>query len=218
LWIEEFRRLGVQVKDFLPANVGWERTWSEKFLSVADGKPLKNLRVTACDKSVKGELMITRYGLEGGAIYSLTRELRSRREIEIDFKPDSTPEGLQSRFRNGSPPRDKIIRTLRLSPAAAALIEEVAHPANLDDWMSAIKRCRVELERPRPVSEAISTAGGVLWNQMTDDLMLHCLPGVFCAGEMIDWEAPTGGYLLQGCFVTGTIAGDGAAKWIAKAR
>jgi uncharacterized flavoprotein (TIGR03862 family) len=217
LWIEEFRRLGVPVKDFLAANVGWERTWSEKFLSVADGKPLKNLRVTAGDKSVKGELMITRYGLEGGAIYSLTRELRSRRGIEIDFKPDSSPESLHCRFRKESVPRDKIIRTLRLSPAAAALIEEVARPANLDDWISATKRCQVELERPRPISEAISTAGGVPWNQMTDDLMLHSLPGVFCAGEMIDWEAPTGGYLLQGCFATGTVAGDGAAKWIAQA-
>jgi len=217
LWIEEFRRLGVHVKDFLPANVGWERTWSQKFLSVADGKPLKNLRVTASDRSVKGELMITRYGLEGGAIYSLTRELRSCREIEIDFKPDSTSEDLQSRFRNGSAPVEKIISTLRLSPAAAALIEEVARPENLDDWVSVVKRCRVELERPRPISEAISTAGGVPWDQMTDDLMLHCLPGVFCAGEMIDWEAPTGGYLLQGCFVTGTIAGNGATKWIAKA-
>jgi uncharacterized flavoprotein (TIGR03862 family) len=217
LWIEEFRRLGVSVKEFLPSNVGWERVWSEKFLSVADGQPLKNLRVTACNKSAKGELMITRYGLEGGAIYALTPELRSRQEIEIDFKPDSTPESLQSRFLNGSSPRDKVISTLRLSPAAAALIEEVARPVNLDDWISSVKRCRVELERARPISEAISSAGGVAWNQMTGDLMLRCLPGVFCAGEMLDWEAPTGGYLLQGCFVTGTIAGEGAAKWIAKA-
>ena len=218
LWIDEFRRLGVRVNDFLPANVGWERKWSEKFLSVADGKPLKNLRVTARDRSVRGELMITRYGLEGGAIYSLTRELRARPEIEIDFKPDTTSEDLQSRLRNGPGSKDEILSTLRLSLAAAAFIEEVARPKNPDDWVSVVKRCRVELERPRPISEAISAAGGVPWDQMNDDLMLRSLPGVFCAGEMIDWEAPTGGYLLQGCFVTGTIAGDGAAKWIANAR
>ncbi len=214
-WIEEFRRLGVGVNEFVPANVGWERTWSEKFLSVADGKPLKNLRVKAFDRSVKGELMITRYGLEGGAIYSLTRELRADRVIEIDFKPDSTPEMLRNRFRDGPVSQEKIVRTLRLSSAAAALIEEVASPQNLEEWIEIVKGCRIELERPRPISEAISTAGGVPWDEMTDDLMLRSLPGIFCAGEMIDWEAPTGGYLLQGCFVTGTIAGDGAAKWIA---
>jgi uncharacterized flavoprotein (TIGR03862 family) len=216
LWIEEFRRLGVNVNDFLPANVGWERAWSEKFLAVADGRPLKNLRVASGGKSVKGELMITRYGLEGGAIYSLTRELRASRKIEIDFKPDCKSEDLRSRFRKGVPSRDKIVRTLRLSPAAVALIEEVARPENLENWVSAAKGCRVDLDRPRPISEAISTAGGVPWDQMTDDLMLRSLPGSFCAGEMIDWEAPTGGYLLQGCFVTGTIAGGAAAKWIAK--
>jgi uncharacterized flavoprotein (TIGR03862 family) len=218
LWIEEFRRLGVPVNDFIPANVGWERAWSRTFLSIADGKPLKNLQVTSCDKSVKGELMITRYGLEGGAVYLLTRELRVCPEISIDFKPDCRPEDLRKRFRNDANSKVQISKTLRLSPAAVALIEEVAHPRSADDWLSLVKRCKVQLGRPRPIAEAISSAGGVPWNQLTDDLMLHSLPGVFCAGEMIDWEAPTGGYLLQGCFVTGTIAGDGAAKWIAKLR
>ena len=218
LWIEEFRRLGVPVNDFIPANVGWERAWSQTFLSIADGKPLKNLQVTSCDKSVKGELMITQYGLEGGAVYLLTRELRVCPEISIDFKPDCRLEDLRKRFRNGAASKVQISKTLRLSPSAVALIEEVARPRSLDDWLSLVKRCKVQLERPRPIAEAISSAGGVPWNQLTDDLMLHSLPGVFCAGEMIDWEAPTGGYLLQGCFVTGTIAGDGAAKWIAKLR
>ena len=111
-----------------------------------------------------------------------------------------------------------MIRTWRLSPATAALIEEIAHPETLSDWILATKRCRIVLERPRPISEAISSAGGVSWDQLTDDLMLRSVPGVYCAGEMIDWEAPTGGYLMQGCFVTGTIAGEGAANWIAKCR
>jgi uncharacterized flavoprotein (TIGR03862 family) len=218
-WIQEFRRLGIPVNDFIPANVGWERAWSQRFLSIADGKPLKNLKVaSSCDNSVKGELMITRYGLEGGAVYSLTRELRICPEIWIDFKPDCRPEDLRKRFRNGAASKVQISKTLRLSPGAVALIEEVAHPRSLDDWLTLVKRCKVQLEHPRPIAEAISSAGGVPWNQLTDDLMLHSLPGVFCAGEMIDWEAPTGGYLLQGCFVTGTIAGDGAAKWIAKLR
>jgi uncharacterized flavoprotein (TIGR03862 family) len=216
LWIEEFRRWGVQVKEFVAANVGWDRSWSESFLSVADGKPLKNLLVTCAERAVKGELMITKYGLEGGALYQLTRELRTCPEIEIDFKPGNTPAELKERLRAGTSVKEQVVRTWRLSPASAALIEEIAHPETLNDWVSAVKRCRVVLDRPRPIAEAISSAGGVPWDQLTDDLMLSSVSGVFCAGEMIDWEAPTGGYLMQGCFVTGTIAGEGAAKWIAK--
>jgi uncharacterized flavoprotein (TIGR03862 family) len=216
LWIDEFRRWGVEVKEFVAANVGWERPWSESFLSIADGKPLKNLLVTCAGREVRGELMITKYGLEGGALYQLTRELRTSPEIEIDFKPGSTPAELKERLRTGEPIREQLARAWRLTPASVALIEEIAHPVTLNDWVSAVKRCHVVLERPRPVAEAISSAGGVLWDELTDDLMLRSVAGVFCAGEMIDWEAPTGGYLMQGCFVTGTIAGEGAAKWIAK--
>jgi uncharacterized flavoprotein (TIGR03862 family) len=216
LWIEEFRRWGVQVKEFVAANVGWERSWSEAFLGIADGKPLKNLLVTCAERAVKGELMVTKYGLEGGALYQLTQELRTSPEIEIDFKPGNTPAELKERLRAGSSIKEQVVRTWRLSPASAALIEEIARPQTLNDWVSAVKRCRIVLERPRPIAEAISSAGGIPWDQLTEDLMLRSVSGVFCAGEMIDWEAPTGGYLMQGCFVTGTIAGEGAAKWIAK--
>jgi uncharacterized flavoprotein (TIGR03862 family) len=216
LWMEEFRRWGIQVKEFVAANVGWERRWSEAFLGIADGKPLKNLLVTCAERAVKGELMVTKYGLEGGALYQLTQELRTCPEIEIDFKPGNTPAELKERLRAGSSIKEQVVRTWRLSPASAALIEEIARPQTLNDWVSAVKRCPVVLERPRPIAEAISSAGGIPWDQLTDDLMLRSVSGVFCAGEMIDWEAPTGGYLMQGCFVTGTIAGEGAAKWIAK--
>jgi len=142
--------------------------------------------------------------------------LRVSQEIEIDFKPGSTASELKQRLLGGVSIKEQVIKTTRLSPASAALIEEITHPASLDDWIAAVKSCRIVLERPRPISEAISSAGGVPWDQLTDDLMLRSVPGIFCAGEMIDWEAPTGGYLMQGCFVTGTIAGEGAAKWIAK--
>ncbi|MBV9129841.1 MAG: TIGR03862 family flavoprotein [Verrucomicrobia bacterium] len=218
LWVEEFRRWGVQVREFVAANVGWERSWSEKFLSVADGKPLKNLLVTCANRAVKGEMMITKYGLEGGALYQLTRELRVAPQIEIDFKPGTTLAELKERLRGGVSIKERLVKACRLSPASAALIEEVAHPQTLGDWVAAVKHCQILLERPRPIAEAISSAGGVSWDQLTDDLMLRAVPGVFCAGEMIDWEAPTGGYLMQGCFATGTIAGEGAAKWIAKGR
>ena len=218
LWVEEFRRLGVPVNGFVPANVGWERVWSDSFLRVADGKPLKNLEVTCSGRTVKGELMVTEYGLEGGALYQLTRELRKCSQIDIDFRPGLSRAQLAERWRDGIDLKEGAIKLWRLSAAAAALIEEATQPQSLNQWMDAVKQCRVVLERPRPIEEAISSAGGVPWDQLTEDLMLRSVPGVFCAGEMIDWEAPTGGYLLQGCFVTATIAGEGAAKWIAKVR
>jgi uncharacterized flavoprotein (TIGR03862 family) len=216
LWVEEFRRLGVPVNEFVAANVGWERPWSESFLNVADGKPLKNLQVTCAGTVVKGELMITKYGLEGGALYQLTRDLRGFPQINVDFKPGSTAIDLRKRLRDGAPIKEEAIKTWRLSAASVALIEEIVRPETLGEWIEAVKNCQITLDRPRPISEAISSAGGVPWEELTDDLMLRSVPGVFCAGEMIDWEAPTGGYLMQGCFVTGTIAGEGAAKWIAK--
>jgi uncharacterized flavoprotein (TIGR03862 family) len=218
LWVEEFRRLGVPVNGFVPANVGWERGWSESFLGVADGKPLKNLEVTCSGRTVKGELMVTKYGLEGGALYQLTRELRKSPRITVDFRPGLSRAQLEERWRNGMDLKEGVIKLWRLSAAAAALIEEMLRPQTLAEWVAAVKCCEIVLERPRPIEEAISSAGGVPWDELTEDLMIRSIPGVFCAGEMIDWEAPTGGYLMQGCFVTGTIAGEGAAKWIAKAR
>ena len=220
LWVEEFRRLGIGVRDFTPSNVGWEYPWSEQFLLIADGKPLKNLEVSCLGKTVAGELMVTEYGLEGGAIYQLTRELRRSPEITIDFKPELSSRELEHRWQSRAPAelKEGVIRLWRLSAVAAALIEEIASPKTASDWIAATKACQIRLRKPRPIEEAISCAGGLSWDELDENLMLRRLAGVFCAGEMIDWEAPTGGYLLQGCFVTGTIAGEGVVKWIANAR
>jgi uncharacterized flavoprotein (TIGR03862 family) len=215
-WAEEFRSMGIQVNDFIASNVGWERQWSKEFLALADGRPLKNLAVTCAGRTVRGELMVTNYGLEGGALYQLSRELRRSQVIEIDFRPDLTVDDLHRRWRKGLSLQEGARKTLRLSAAAFALIHEVAAPSDLSALLSALKCCRVKLDRPRPIDEAISSAGGVAWDELNDELMLRKYPGMFCAGEMIDWDAPTGGYLLQGCFVTGTIAGEGAANWIAR--
>jgi len=215
-WVKEFRRLGVQVNDFIASNVGWERQWSKEFLAVADGKPLKNLAVTCGGRTVRGELIVTNYGLEGGALYQLSRELRRSPAIEIDFRPDLTVSDLHRRWRKDLSLREGAAKALRLSAAAFGLIEEVAAPPDLSAFLSVLKRCQVKLERPRPIDEAISSAGGVAWDELNEELMLRKSPGIFCAGEMIDWDAPTGGYLLQGCFVTGTIAGQGAVNWIAQ--
>jgi uncharacterized flavoprotein (TIGR03862 family) len=215
-WVEGFRGMEIRVNDFVASNVGWECRWSKEFLALADGRPLKNLAVTCAGRTVRGELMVTTYGLEGGALYQLSPELRRSHVIEIDFRPDLTVDDLRRRWRKDLPLREGAIKSLRLSAAAFALVHEVAAPSDLPEFLGVLKRCRIELDRPRPIDEAISSTGGVAWDELNQELMLQKYPGIFCAGEMIDWDAPTGGYLLQGCFVTGTIAGEGAAKWIAQ--
>jgi uncharacterized flavoprotein (TIGR03862 family) len=218
LWIPEFRRRGVKVRDFIPANVGWEKEWSEALLKLAEGKPLKNLSVSCAGHRVKGELVITKYGLEGGALYQVGRELRTAHRIEIDFKPESTEADLLAKWKTGLDLSAGAIKCWKLSPAAVAVIMEVCAPTTVNKLIKAVKKCPIAFVRPRPIEEAISSAGGVPWEELDEDLMLRALPGIFCAGEMIDWEAPTGGYLLQGSFATGTIAGQGVAKWIAQAK
>ena len=189
---------GVRIAPWQPANCGWEVAWPNEFLERAEGAPLKNLTVRAGDQEVSGELLITRYGIEGGAIYRLGSALRAMAQplIEIDLKPQLSSDEVQARLTSDN---------LKLSPVAHALLE--CFPGN------EIKRFQLPLLGPRPVAEAISSAGGIAWEELEEDLMLRKLPGVFAAGEMIDWEAPTGGYLLQGCFSTGTRAGKAAVDF-----
>ena len=215
-WVQQFKKMGIRISPFIASNVGWECEWSPEFLSGAEGKPLKNLAVTCAGRRVRGELLITKYGLEGGALYQLSRELREDSRIEIDFKPDLTDSDLRKKWRNGDNLLESAAKSWRLSPTAIGLIDEMAKPTDLDSLLVGLRRCSVRLNQPRPINEAISSAGGIDWNELDDQLMLRRYPGVFCAGEMIDWDAPTGGYLLQGCFATGKISGEGAVKWIAK--
>jgi uncharacterized flavoprotein (TIGR03862 family) len=215
-WTQQFANMGIQINAFSPSNVGWEYQWSPEFLSVAEGKPLKNLAVSCAGQRVRGELLITKYGLEGGALYQLGRRLKLDSSIQIDFKPDLSDEELQKKWRDGLSLQEGASKYWRLSPAAIALIDEIMKPTDFDSLLAAVRRCNLRLDHPRPIDEAISSAGGVDWTELDDYLMLRQIPGVFCAGEMIDWDAPTGGYLLQGCYATGKIAGEGAAKWIAQ--
>ncbi len=203
---------GIETEPWRPANCGWEVAWPPGLLDRAEGMPLKNLTVTAGAESVSGELLITRYGIEGGAVYRLTPILRAMAEpqLTIDLKPQLTEEKLRARLQSSREPWSK---TLKLSAAATALLESF-FPDEISDPEQLVRRVKafpLTLRRPRPIAEAISSAGGVRWRELDRTLMLRKLPGVFLAGEMIDWEAPTGGYLLQGCFATGTRAGRGAA-------
>lgn len=206
----------VQITPWAPANCGWNVDWPAELLERADGLPLKNLTVSAGRQAISGELLITRYGLEGGAIYRLGPELRAMfpPQIMLDLKPQLTRETIAERLRAMSSDAHWS-KLCKLSPAATALLETL-FPEDCRDTerlATRIKSFPLRLVSPRPIAEAISSAGGVRWAELDEGLMLRRMPGVFVAGEMIDWEAPTGGYLLQGCFSTGTRAGRAAARF-----
>jgi len=212
-WPEILGAHGVEITPWQPANCGWNVDWSPELLALAEGLPLKNLIVRAGEESISGELLVTRHGLEGGAIYRLGRTLRSMPEpsLTLDFKPQLTVEAMRERIANLPP--TEWFRAWKLSKAAIALLE--TKPTNdlsgVERTIALVKTFTIALRDPRPIAEAISSAGGVPWRELDESLMLRRLPGVFVAGEMIDWEAPTGGYLLQGCFATATRAGRAAA-------
>ena len=217
-WVECFATREIECRPLAPANCGWEHAWSAETLALAEGKPLKNIVVSAGDQQAVGELLVSRYGLEGGAIYQLGAVLRAMKhpEIAIDFKPTFTREQLVAKMESV---KRYVLEQARirwkLSDAAHAILarKEWHDVASLADE---VKHCVIPLSGPRPLDEAISSAGGVAWSELDQDLMLRRFPGCFVAGEMIDWEAPTGGYLMQGCFATGTRAGNSAAAWLEK--
>jgi uncharacterized flavoprotein (TIGR03862 family) len=220
-WPDILAPFGIEIAPWEPANCGWEVAWSREFLDSAEGKPVKNLTVRAGDEVVSGELLVTSYGLEGGAIYRLGRALRAMAEprITIDFKPQLSADALHERASN-LPQRADWFRAWKLGDAAVALLESDGGGDinDLDRAVTQVKNFTVRLSRPRPIAEAISSAGGVRWSELDESLMLKKAPGIFLAGEMIDWEAPTGGYLLQGCMTTGTRAGAAAARFSILAR
>ena len=218
-WQEILRKHSIEVVPLRAANCGWEVDWPAGVLDEAEGKPLKNIALHAGSQSAWGELVLTRYGLEGSPIYHLGPILREmdRPSVTLDLKPSLTLEEVTGRLaRVSSNYVREARRRLKLGKAAASLLRHLPHlgpwdsPANI---AAAIKACQIPLVRPRPLAEAISTAGGVAWSELDENLMLRNLPGVFVSGEMIDWEAPTGGYLLQACFATGGHAGEAAAGW-----
>lgn len=211
-WVPILRELGIKVNPLLPANCGWETPWSPGLLALAEGLPLKNLVVRARNTEAKGELMITSYGLEGGALYQLGAVLRGmeRPVIHLDLKPTFSAIELARKLESAQGDLAEACKQKwKLSDAAFAVFREnlSAGEKNTASLADHAKACPIPLRGPRPIEEAISSAGGVCWSELDDNLMLTQLPGVYVAGEMIDWEAPTGGYLMQGCFATGTMTG-----------
>ena len=216
---------GVTVKPFRPSNVGFDVAWSEVFADRFAGQPLKPVALTHGERTVRGEAMVTRYGLEGGAVYALSAVLREAVErdgsaaLTVDLRPDLSVEALAGRLTR---PRGKDSATnwLRkvggLSPVAAGLLREIPGdlPAGADKLARRIKAVRLTLTGVQGLERAISSAGGVGLDQVDDGLMLKAMPGVFVAGEMLDWEAPTGGYLLQASMASGVVAAAGVARWL----
>ena len=208
----------ISITPLSSANCGWEVDWPIALLEEAEGLPLKNLLLSSGDSSRHGELVITRRGLEGGPIYHLGPAIRSQPEahIIIDFKPELSHDELVTRM--GKVKRNFVRearRSWKLNPATCSMLK---HMPDRGPWKSVaqlareVKHCHIPLTRPRPIDEAISSAGGICWHELDKELMIKKLPGVFVAGEMMDWEAPTGGYLLQACFATGSHAGRAAAQ------
>ena len=215
-WTGILTELGIAIRPLHAANCGWECEWTPETRAAVEGQPLHNLHVRAGEMLAIGELMLTRYGIEGTVIYQLGRALRAMPspEIHIDFKPTFTVAQLERKMESA---RRDFLKEARqrwkLPHPACAVLDQFHGPFHSAGQLAAVvKDCRIPLIGPRPIEEAISSAGGVLWSELDDSLMLKKLPGVYCAGEMIDWEAPTGGYLIQGCFATGVRAGTAAAN------
>lgn len=225
-WRDWLTADGVAVEPFRPSNVGFDVAWSAVFADRFAGEPLKPVALTHGGQTVRGEAMVTRYGLEGGAIYALSAGLREAVErdgsavLTVDLRPDLTVEALAGRLAR---PRgkDSVTNWLRkaggLSASAAGLLREIPGelPLGSDKLARRIKTVRLTLTGVQGLARAISSAGGVRLDQLDDHLMLTALPGVFAAGEMLDWEAPTGGYLLQASLASGVVAADGVVRWLA---
>ena len=220
-WLET---AGIAVSPFRPANVGFDLAWSPLFRDRFAGQPLKGVAVTHGSRTARGEAMIARYGLEGGAVYALSAALRAsieadgRADVHIDLKPDVAVGKLTDRL---SKPRGKaslsnhLRKVVGLEPVAVALLYEAGPlPVSPRALAERIKAMPLTLTGVQGLERAISSAGGVALDGVDERLMLVARPGVFVAGEMLDWEAPTGGYLLQASFASGAQAARGLVDWL----
>jgi hypothetical protein len=221
---------GVRISKLQPANCGFVVAWSGIFRDRFEGQPLKGIALSFGPHTMRGEAIITRTGVEGGAIYALSAQLREAiasagsTTLTVALRPDLEMNDLVARL---SAPKGKqslsnwLRKAAHLSPVAIGLLQEAAiasgavlsslSPSSLPGLINAVP---IKLTGVAPLARAISTAGGISFDELDADLMIRRMPGLFAAGEMLDWEAPTGGYLLQASFATGAAAGRGALKWL----
>jgi uncharacterized flavoprotein (TIGR03862 family) len=228
-WVEILRAQGIVVSDLRPANCGFLVEWSELFRGRFEGVPLKRIALSFGGETIRGEVVVTGSGLEGGAIYALSPGLRDAIEkageavLSVDLLPDMTRDDAARRLmypRGKNSLANYLRKVVSLSPAAIGLAQEASQgklaPLASDQLAARLKDLPLRLTGVAPIARAISSAGGVAFDEVDEHFMLKRKPGVFVAGEMLDWEAPTGGYLLQACFATGFAAGQGAAGYLAE--
>jgi uncharacterized flavoprotein (TIGR03862 family) len=223
-WVPLLAEAGVLSQPFAPSNCGAEVAWSAFFKEKVGRTPLKNIALSCGGHSVRGELMLTDYGLEGTPVYALTPQLRAALAsgrpavLHLHLKPDLTAAELAQRLarrRPGASLAAGLATTLQLKPPVPTLLRELFGPALPADLAGALAVLPIPVVGLRPLAEAISSAGGVPLAAVDEHLMLRQRPGTFVAGEMLDWEAPTGGYLLQGCFSTGAWVAQGVQHYLA---
>jgi uncharacterized flavoprotein (TIGR03862 family) len=229
-WVSLLGQCEVDIAPLRPANCGFDVLWSVHFRKHYAGEPLKSVAATFGEVRKQGECVITEHGIEGGLIYALSAALRDEIErsgsatVHLDLLPDWTQQRVLTEVSHPRGSRSlssHLHSRLGLKGVKANLLREVLSSEQMHDSAQlahTIKALPIQLVAARPLREAISTAGGVAFNALDQQLMLKKLPGVFCAGEMLDWEAPTGGYLLTACFASGRAAGTGALNWLQQPR
>ena len=230
-WVSILLQAGIPVAPLKPSNCGFEIAWSEHVRTRFAGEPVKSVALAFTDKHgaemcKQGDIVITRYGIEGSLVYAFAASLRDVIErdgqatIYVDLLPGRSQQAIAEKLAE---PRGKrsmsehLRRKLGITGVKTALVYELVPKevmADSERLAEMLKALPVVCERPRPMDEAISTAGGVSFDGLDEHLMLKTLPGVFCAGEMLDWDAPTGGYLLTACFASGYAAGQGVVAWL----
>lgn len=226
-WVGALTGVGVAVSPLRPANCGFAVAWSERFVERFAGTPVKGVAVAVEGRVARGDAMVTRAGIEGGPVYAVSGPARDAIDragptpVHLDLQPDVTDAVLARRLTGR--PRDSAATRLRragLAPVAAGLVREATGnhvPADPDALARLVKALPLTLIAPMPIERAISSAGGIAWTDVDDAFMLRARPGVFVAGEMLDWEAPTGGYLLQATFSTGVAAAHGILARLGRA-
>jgi uncharacterized flavoprotein (TIGR03862 family) len=229
-WVSILAQRGIDIAPLRPSNCGFDIAWSPYFRKHFVGEPLKSIAATFGEVRKHGECVISEHGIEGGLIYAHSAALRDEIErsgnaaLYLDLLPDLSLQRVQNEVSHprGSRSLSSHLQSrLGLKGVKANLIREVLSPVQMHDPVllaQSIKSLPLHLIAARPLSEAISTAGGINFDALDERLMLLKLPGVFCAGEMLDWEAPTGGYLLTACFASGFAAGKGLLEWLQKPR
>jgi len=221
-WLAHVETAGIPVVPFAASNAGVLVAWSAPLLERFEGVPVKNAALRAGGRTVRGEPTITATGLEGGPIYALGPELRSGHGLEIDLQPDLDADALAARLVDRRRPKDSVSTWLRkggLSPVDVALLRDATAnrlPTEATAIANLAKAVPIPVDGLAPIDRAISTAGGVALDAIDDTGMLLDRPGTWVAGEMVAWDAPTGGYLIQACLSTGHQAGVAAARWAAE--